>query len=580
MRYVCTVGGCTVGVCTSMKWWQTGTVYQIYPPSFSDTTGDGIGDLPGITQKLDYLNLLGVDAVWLTPIYPSPMVDNGYDIMDYYAVNPMFGSMEDFETLVKEAHGKEIRVILDMVLNHTSTQHMWFQDSIRGRGSQYRDYYIWKDGKDGGPPNNWLSKFGGSAWCLDKASQQYYLHLFAEEQADLNWDNPAVREDLKNVLRFWARKGVDGFRLDVINLVSKPTEWVDDQIGDGRRFYTDGPRVHEYLQELHRDVFKPLDLMTAGEMSSTNLQDCIKYSALGGHELSMVFTFHHLKADYPGGEKWTDAPIDFHELKNTINYWQTGMSDRGWMALFWGNHDQPRMVSRINADDASSRELAAMMLASTIYFMKGTPYIFQGEEIGMRSAQYSTIEEYRDVESLNTFKILTRRGVNPEEIVRILQKKSRDNSRAPMPWNPEGGFSTGDSWIGMLSDCQEVNVENNLQKSNSVFHWYQKLIKIRKQFSVLVNGDYRDLSPYHCSVFAYIRDSVYNQAAIVSISNFTNGSVRISLPEDVAMNDAECIMCNYGDISGPSTSYVKLRPYESRVLLRHPPPGVSRLHTM
>ncbi|MDN6449257.1 MAG: alpha,alpha-phosphotrehalase, partial [Enterobacterales bacterium] len=427
----------------TVPWWQNGVIYQIYPKSFQDSTGSGTGDLNGIIQRLDYLQKLGVSALWLTPVYPSPQIDNGYDVADYCAINPDYGTMADFERLVDEAHQRGMRIVMDMVFNHTSTQHPWFV-AAQDPSDEKHDFYIWRDGEAQALPNNWRSKFGGNAWQWSESAEKYYLHLFAPQQADLNWEHPAVREALKAVCHFWADKGVDGLRLDVINLVSKQQDFPDDLQGDGRRFYTDGPRIHEFLSEFGRDVFKPRGLMTVGEMSSTQLEHCQRYAALDGSELSMTFNFHHLKVDYPGGEKWTLAKPDYVELKKIFAYWQQGMHNRAWNALFWCNHDQPRIVSRFG-DEGEWRSLSAKMLAMVLHGMQGTPYIYQGEELGMTNPGFTDIEQYRDVESLNMFRELSEQGRDSAELLAILATKSRDNSRTPMQWNasPNAGFTQG-----------------------------------------------------------------------------------------------------------------------------------------
>ncbi|EPJ0238517.1 alpha,alpha-phosphotrehalase, partial [Vibrio parahaemolyticus] len=462
------------------SWWKTATIYQIYPKSFCDSGSKGTGDIQGIISKLDYLKHLGVDAIWLTPVYQSPMVDNGYDISDYYAINPQFGTMEDFDTLLAEAHQLGIRIIMDIVVNHTSTEHHWFQSALGDKNSPYRDYYIWKDPVEGAEPNNWQSKFGGNAWELDDATGQYYLHLFAKEQADLNWENPVVREEVKEVISFWADKGVDGFRLDVINLISKQQDFPSDDIGDGRRFYTDGPRVHEYLQEISDAVFQKYGSVTVGEMSSTTLEHCQQYSSLDGKELSMVFNFHHLKVDYPNGEKWTKAPFDFIQLKQIFNHWQTGLNGKGWGALFWCNHDQPRVVSRLG-DDKQYRVESAKMLAASVHMMQGTPYVYQGEEIGMTNPGYTEISQYRDVESTNMYDIMVNRDcVSHEEMMAILAQKSRDNSRTPMQWNSQkhAGFTEGTPWLEVAQNYSEINAEAAVADLNSVFYFYKRLIEL------------------------------------------------------------------------------------------------------
>ena len=408
-------------------WWQNGVIYQIYPKSFQDTTGSGTGDLRGGTSRLDYLQKLGVDAIWLTPFYISPHVDNGYDVANYTAIDPSYGTMADFDALVTEAKARGIRIVLDMVLNHTSTEHEWFRQSLKE--SPYRQFYIWRDGEPDALPNNWRSKFGGNAWQWHADSGQYYLHLFAIEQADLNWENPAVRAELKKVCEFWADRGVDGLRLDVVNLISKDQTFPCDLDGDGRRFYTDGPRVHEFLQEMSRDVFTPRNLMTVGEMSSTSLEHCQQYAALDGRGLSMTFNFHHLKVDYPGGEKWTLARPDYVALQALFRHWQQGMHNKAWNALFWCNHDQPRIVSRFG-DEGEYRVTAAKMLAMVLHGMQGTPYIYQGEEIGMTNPHFSSISDYRDVESHNMFIERAAQGQSPDELLAILASKSRQQPNA------------------------------------------------------------------------------------------------------------------------------------------------------
>ncbi|TKI04180.1 alpha,alpha-phosphotrehalase [Martelella alba] len=488
-----------------IPWWRNGVIYQIYPKSFQDSAGKGTGDLPGIIRRLDYLHWLGVDAVWLTPIYLSPQVDNGYDIADYCAIDPQYGTMADFERLVAEAGRRNIRVVMDMVLNHTSTRHAWFR-AAEDPASPRRDFYIWRDGVNGGPPNNWQSKFGGSAWQWHAPSGQYYLHSFAPEQADLNWENPRLRAELKNVCRFWADKGVAGLRLDVINLVSKHPGFPDDHQGDGRRFYTDGPNIHEFLQEFSRDVFQPLGLMTVGEMSSTSLAHCRRYAATDGRELSMTFNFHHLKVDYPDGEKWHRAPADRILLKRIFNEWQRGMHGQAWNALFWCNHDQPRIVSRLGAE-GPLRETSAAMLALVLYGMQGTPFIYQGEEIGMTNPHFDHIGCYRDVESLNMFAALRKQRRDEGELLAILAAKSRDNGRTPMQWDASrnAGFTEGESWIGLADNYREINVARAMADPGSVLHVYRRLIALRRRYPVILHGDYRDLAPAHPVLWCYER---------------------------------------------------------------------------
>ena len=538
--------------------WQNGVIYQSYPKSFQDTTGSGTGDLRGVTQRLDYLKTLGIDAIWLTPFYISPQVDNGYDVANYTAIDPAYGTLDDFDELVAEAHARGIRIVLDMVFNHTSTQHAWFRESLN-KASPYRQFYIWRDGTPEQLPNNWRSKFGGNAWRWHAESEQYYLHLFAPEQADLNWENPAVRAELKKVCEFWADRGVDGLRLDVINLISKDQDFPDDNIGDGRRFYTDGPRIHEYLQEMSRDVFTPRNLMTVGEMSSTSLENCQQYASLDGRELSMTFNFHHLKVDYPGGEKWTLAKPDFVALKTLFRHWQQGMHNKAWNALFWCNHDQPRIVSRFG-DEGEHRVPAAKMLGMVLHGMQGTPYIYQGEELGMTNPHFSRITDYRDVESLNMFAELRASGREPEELLAILASKSRDNGRTPMQWDAShnAGFTEGEPWIGVCDNYETVNARAALDDADSVFYTYQSLIRLRKTLPVLTWGDYEDLLPEHPSLWCYRRQ--WQGQTLMVVANLSRE--RQQWQPDPVQGAWRVALGNYDDV--PSRPNARLlRPFEA-----------------
>ncbi|HHL2499995.1 TPA: alpha,alpha-phosphotrehalase [Yersinia enterocolitica] len=548
-----------------IPWWQNGVIYQIYPKSFQDSTGNGYGDLVGVTQRLDYLQKLGVDAIWLTPVYVSPQVDNGYDVADYCAIDPAYGTLDDFKHLVEQAHQRGIRIVMDMVFNHTSTEHAWFKAST-DRNSPYRQFYIWRDGKGDDLPNNWRSKFGGNAWQWHAASGQYYLHLFATEQADLNWEHQPVRDELKKVCEFWADIGVDGLRLDVINLVSKQQDFPDDFDGDGRRFYTDGPRIHEFLQEMSRDVFQPRGLMTVGEMSSTRLEHCQRYAALGGDELSMTFNFHHLKVDYLNGEKWSLMPPDRVELKQIFNQWQQGMHNRAWNALFWCNHDQPRIVSRFG-DEGALRLPAAKMLAMVLHGMQGTPYIYQGEEIGMTNPNFSSIDQYRDVESLNMFAALSAKGRDPDELLAILATKSRDNGRTPMQWDRShnAGFSQGTPWIEPCSNYGEINVDAALADADSVFYAYQYLIALRKQHDVFTFGDYQDLCPQHPDLWCYLRSWQGKQLLVVAN---LSGEPQQWQPEDIELDGHwQLLMSSYGE-SAFQPQVMELRAYEGIYWIR------------
>ncbi|WHY64645.1 alpha,alpha-phosphotrehalase [Neobacillus sp. SuZ13] len=546
-------------------WWKRAVVYQIYPKSFNDTTGNGTGDIQGIIEKLDYLKQLGVEVLWLTPIYKSPQRDNGYDISDYYSIQEEYGTMEDFDCLLAEAHKRGLKIIMDIVINHTSTEHEWFKQARSSKDNPYRDFYIWKDGKNGQAPTNWESKFGGSAWEYDKNTEQYYLHLFDVTQADLNWENEKVRAALYEMMHFWLKKGVDGFRLDVINLISKDQSFPQDD-SDGRKFYTDGPKIHQFLHEMNEQVFSKYDIMTVGEMSSTSIDNCIKYTNPTQEELNMTFSFHHLKVDYPNGDKWTKADFDFHSLKQILSDWQVGMNQGGgWNALFWCNHDQPRVVSRFG-DDQNYLKESAKMLATALHMLQGTPYIYQGEEFGMTNPNFNSIDEYRDVESLNIFNIKKNEGMDEHEIIEILKQKSRDNSRTPVQWNAtaHAGFTNGTPWIQTARNYQEINAEKALKDSNSIFFHYQKLIQLRKEYDVITDGEYQPISNEDDSVFAYLRTSDTEQLLV--INNFYAKEHIFVLPSHLHLevDESEMLLSNYEDSISLSQE-ILLRPYESIV---------------
>ncbi|MBK5433552.1 alpha,alpha-phosphotrehalase [Bacillus sp. TH25] len=548
-----------------MKDWHKSVVYQIYPKSFNSYYNKETGDIKGVTEKLDYLKELGVDYIWLTPIYRSPQNDNGYDVSDYYSIDPSYGTMEEFEELLKEAKVRDIEIMLDIVVNHSSTEHKWFKEAKEDKNSPYRNYYIWRDEK-----NNWQSKFGGSAWKYDEKTGQYFLHLFDETQADLNWENEKLREEVYDMMRFWLEKGVKGFRLDVINLISKDQRFLNDEgttaTSDGRKYYTDGPRVHEYLQEMSQNVFEGKDVITVGEMSSTTIDNCIKYSNPERNELSMTFSFHHLKVDYSNGDKWTKADFDFIKLKEIMSDWQSEMQKGGgWNALFWCNHDQPRIVSRFG-DDEKYRNESAKMLATAMHMLQGTPYIYQGEEIGMTNPKFESIEQYRDVESLNIYNIKLEEGLSKEEIIGILKQKSRDNSRTPMQWNEEvnSGFTTNAPWISVADSYEEINVEKALEEKESVFYHYKKLIELRKTYDVITEGEYAILDENHSKIWAYTR-TVKNEVLLV-INNFYGEEITYSVPGNVQLDGMkqEVLLSNYKDSSKDITN-INLRPYESIV---------------
>ena len=479
-------------------------VYQIYPKSFCDSDGNGEGDLRGIITKLDYLKDLGVELLWSTPFFPSPQRDNGYDVSDYCAVDPRFGTMADLEELIAEAAKRNIGLMFDMVFNHTSTEHEWFRRALAGE-KKYQDYYIFRDGTPDQLPTNWVSKFGGPAWEYVPSLGKWYLHLFDVTQADLNWENPEVREELKNVLRFWKAKGIQGFRFDVVNLISKGS-YEDDFIGDGRRFYTDGPRVHEFLKELVADA-GIYGMTTVGEMSSTSLDNCVRYTSPEERELSMVFSFHHLKVDYKDGDKWSLMDPDLVKLKELLTTWQEGMQARnGWNAVFWCNHDQPRAVSRFGDEGAYWKE-SAKMLAGAIHLMRGTPYIYQGEELGMTNHHYSSIKQYRDVESLNYHRILMEGGKTEAEALEILAARSRDNGRTPMQWDDShaAGFTTGTPWLAPPENYRTINAAAQMEDESSIRAFYKKLIRMRKEMSVISDGKIEFLLREDPNVLCYRR---------------------------------------------------------------------------
>ena len=529
-------------------------VYQVYPKSFKDSNNDGFGDLSGIVEKLDYLKDLGIDYIWITPFFLSPQKDNGYDISSYTKIDPEFGSMKDFELLVKEADNRNIGIMLDMVFNHTSTEHIWFQNALDG-DKKYQNYYIFKEGPKDKAPTNWVSKFGGSAWEYSKRAGKWYLHLFDVSQADLNWENPEVREELKNIIFFWKSKGVRGFRFDVINLISKPDVFEDDNVGDGRRFYTDGKKVHQYLKELVRDTGIK-DYITVGEMSSTSIKECIKYSNPDEKELSMCFNFHHLKVDYKDGDKWKLMAPDIASLKSIFKEGQEKIqSGNGLNALFWCNHDQPRIVSRLG-DEGKYYKESAKMLAGLIHLMRGTPYIYQGEEIGMTDPHFKSIDMYRDVESLNYYKILMEQGLNSEEALTILDRRSRDNSRTPMQWSAKknAGFSKVNPWINVADNYKSINVENEKNDKDSILSFYKKLITIRKENTVISAGNISFIDTDE-NIIAYKRS--LGERKILVFCNMSNKDESF----DIDLGGFKKLIGNYSELNYVDKN-LRLSPYE------------------
>ncbi len=531
--------------------WKKSVVYQIYPKSFNDTTGNGEGDINGIIEKLDYLQFLGVDYLWLTPVYESPMNDNGYDISDYYKINDQFGNIDDLKSLIEQAHQRDLKIMLDIVINHTSTEHEWFKQAYSSVDNPYRDYYFFRRSANDAPPTNWESKFGGNAWKFDPETETYYLHLFDVTQADLNWDNPQVRSELYDIINYWIDFGVDGFRFDVINLISKGEFKNSEKIG--KEFYTDGPRVHDYLHEMNRHTFGDKDMMTVGEMSSTTIDHCIKYTNPERQELSSVFNFHHLKVDYVDGEKWSNAKLDFVKLKEILMEWQLGIYEgKGWNAIFWCNHDQPRVVSRFGDDTTEDLRIrSGKMLAIALHMLQGTPYIYQGEEIGMTDPHFTSIEQYRDVESLNAYQNMQNKGYDEADIIEILGQKSRDNSRTPVQWTNErnAGFTTGTPWIELPNNHNTINVEAAIADKNSILYVYKKLIELRHKHDIVTYGSIEPLYMDDEHLFIYKRH--YNDETWLVITNFSKST--IALPKDLNIEGKVVLQngeCNNGTLDG------------------------------
>lgn len=540
-------------------------VYQVYPKSFYDSNNDGIGDLNGITEKLDYIKYLGADYIWITPFFISPQRDNGYDVADYCNIDPAYGTMEDFDRLSAEAKKRGIGIMLDMVFNHTSTEHKWFKKALAGE-KKFQDFYIFKKREKGNPPTNWASKFGGNAWEYVEELESYYLHLFDKTQADLNWENPEVREEIYKVVKFWLDKGVNGFRFDVVNLISKPEKFENDYEGDGRRFYTDGPKIHEYLKGLNLNTFgQKNDIITVGEMSSTSMENCFKYSGKKENELSMVFNFHHLKVDYKNKDKWALQPFDFQELKDILNSWQIGMQEHdAWSALFWCNHDQPRVVSRFG-DDKNYWKKSAKMLGTVIHMLRGTPYIYQGEEIGMTNAYFDNISQYRDVESINYHKILMNNGLSNEEAMKIVMERSRDNGRTPMQWSDEinGGFSKGTPWIESIKNYRDINVKNQIDDEYSILNYYRKLVALRKKYRVIALGKTITLAEKDKNIYMFKRE--FKNEELLVINNFYGNSCEVDLDFDI--EGFECILSNE-DMNKKLDKNLRLEAYDSFVFYR------------
>ncbi len=546
-------------------WWKESVVYQIYPRSFMDSDGDGIGDINGITQKLDYLKELGIDVIWLSPVYESPNDDNGYDISDYGRIMKEFGTMEDFDRMLSEAHKRGIRIVMDLVVNHTSDEHAWFVESRSSVDNPFRNYYIWREGKDGREPNNWGSCFGGSAWEFDKKTDMYYLHLFSKKQPDLNWDNECVREEVFQMMDWWCKKGIDGFRMDVISMISKEHDLPDGETGstgygDYGPYVQNGPHVHEYLKEMNRKVLSKYNLMTVGECAGVTVEEAKKYANLDGTELDMVFQFEHMGLDSENGSKWCKKRMDLVELKAILSKWQTELHGKAWNSLYWCNHDQPRIVSRLG-DNGKYREASAKMLATCLHFMQGTPYIYQGEELGMTNVPFASIEDFRDIESIHAYEEYTDKHLcSDEEMLEYLCQKSRDNARTPVQWDNtlHAGFTSGNPWIMVNPNYKKINAKEQLEREDSVFHYYQKLIRLRKENKIIIEGTYQLLLPTHPSVFAYMR-SYQNQRLLV-VCNFSEKAVDYPLVLE-GQEKSRCLISNYGEEK--PWEKAKLLPYEA-----------------
>lgn len=549
------------------KWWKECVVYQIYPRSFCDSNGDGIGDIKGITSKLGYLKELGIDVIWLSPVYQSPNDDNGYDISDYQAIMKEFGTMEDFDEMLSAIHAHGMKLVMDLVVNHTSDEHRWFVESRKSVDNPYRDYYIWRPAKDGREPNNWGSCFSGSAWEYDPETEMYYLHLFSKKQPDLNWDNPKVREEVYQMMNWWIDKGVDGFRMDVISLISKKEGMPDGEAGiNGYASFNEtanGPHVHEYLQEMRRKVLDRADTITVGECSGVTLEEAKKYASSDGKELNMVFQFEHMDVDAEGSNKWSEKKMDLRDFKEIMTRWQKGLEDIAWNSLFLENHDQPRSVSRFG-NDGTYREVSAKMLATCLYMMQGTPYIYQGQELGMTNAPFDKIEDFRDLDSINAYHELTEKGIfTREEILRRIRYKGRDNARTPFQWNEEenAGFTTGTPWIMVNPNYKEINAKEQLAREDSVFHYFQKLIRLRKEHEVIVYGTYDLLLPESKEIYAYTR--TLGETQLLVICNFTDSQVRFEMPEKFVQG--EILIQNYENTE--VRQCMEMRPYEAVVIM-------------
>lgn len=553
------------------QWWKESVVYQVYPRSFNDSNGDGIGDIKGITEKLDYLKELGIDVIWLSPVYKSPNDDNGYDISDYKDIMDEFGTMADWEELLAEVHNRDMKLIMDLVVNHSSDEHAWFAESRKSKDNPYRDYYIWRPGKDGREPNNWESTFSGSAWQYDEATDEYFLHIFSKKQPDLNWENETLRHEVYDMMNWWLDKGIDGFRMDVINFISKEEGLPDAPNPEGKKyvgggqFYINGPKIHDYLQEMHQEVMAKHDILTVGEMPGASVEDAKLYTDPNRKELNMVFTFEHMDLDSGPGGKWNFKPLRLRDLKENITKWQTGLHGVGWNSLYLNNHDQPRMVSRFG-DDKKYRVESAKMLGTFLHMLQGTPYVYQGEEIGMTNIRFDSIDDYRDIEILNMYKEKVVEGNEPHgKVMESIYVKGRDNARTPMQWDAteNAGFTTGTPWIQVNPNYTEINAEQAVQDENSIYHYYRQLIQLRKENPIIVYGDYTLLDEENEKVYSYLR--AYHAQKLLVVTNFSAEELNYEVPAEIT--EGELLIGNYNDVEGKLEKTIALRPYEARVYI-------------
>lgn len=555
------------------QWWKEAVIYQIYPRSFKDSNGDGIGDIKGIILKLDYLKELGIDVIWLSPVYKSPNDDNGYDISDYREIMNEFGTMADWENLLAEMHKRGIKLIMDLVVNHSSDEHAWFIESRKSKDNPYRDYYFWREGKDGKEPNNWESVFSGSAWEFDDATGEYYLHLFSRKQPDLNWENPKLRREIYDMMNFWLEKGIDGFRMDVFNFISKVPGLPDAKLPEGKQYapggdyFMNGPRIHEFLQEMNQETVSRYDVMTVGEMPGANVDEAKLYTDENRHETNMVFQFEHVDLDAGPGGKWDLRPLKLADLRNSFTKWQKGLEEIGWNSLYLNNHDQPRMVSRFG-NDKEYRLESAKMLATFLHTLKGTPYIYQGEEIGMTNVQFDTIDDYRDIEILNMYRDkVIENGEDVQKVMESIYVKGRDNARTPMQWDESehAGFTTGTPWLKVNPNFKEINAKQAVDDPNSVFHYYRNLIQLRKQNPIMVYGSYDLILPDHEQIYSYVRR--YEGQTLLVMLNFSSEQPLFELPSDVSYKEKILFIHNYDVSNDESIEKINLKPYEARVYL-------------